>query len=194
MSMRSEHHDLVLLGHAHPADATILTHGALALVAALNRRFKLRRNQLLAARVDRQARFDRGERPAFLPETEHIRLADWKVAPIPADLQDRRVEITGPVDRKMIINALNSGAKVFMADFEDSNAPTWLNQIEGQQNLYDAVRRTIELKTHEKTYVLNEKTATLMVRPRGWHLPENHVLQDGEPIVGALLDFGLFVY
>ena len=194
MSMRSEHHDLVLLGHAQPSDASILTQGALAFVAALNRRFRPLRNALLAARVDRQARFDRGELPAFLAETEHIREAAWQVAPIVPDLRDRRVEITGPVDRKMLINALNSGAKVFMADFEDATAPTWANLIDGQQSLYDAVRRTIELKTHEKTYRLHEHTATLMVRPRGWHLPESHVLQDGEPIVGALLDFGLFFY
>ncbi len=187
-------HDVQLRGPAVTGQDAVLTPEAVAFVAALNRRFRPERNRLLAARAERQARFDAGALPDFLPDTAHIRAADWKVAPIPADLRDRRVEITGPVDRKMIINALNSGAKVFMADFEDSNAPTWANQIEGQANLRDAVRRTSELNTAGKVYRLNDQTATLMVRPRGWHLPELHVLQDGEPVVGGLLDFGLFFF
>lgn len=194
MTFRSDHHDLTLLATVAPEHEELLTTDALAFVAALNRRFRPRRNELLALRRKRQGRFDSGGLPDFLPETEHIRVAEWKVAPIVHDLADRRVEITGPVDRKMIINALNSGAKVFMADFEDSNAPSWHNQIDGQLNLRDAVRRTIELRTHDKHYVLHDKTATLMVRPRGWHLPEAHLLQDGEPVVGALLDFGLFFF
>jgi len=187
-------HDLHLRGPAIRGQDDVLTPAALAFVAALNRRFRPERNRLLAARAERQSRFDAGALPEFLPETAHIRAADWRVAPIPADLLDRRVEITGPVDRKMIINALNSGAKVFMADFEDSNAPTWANQVEGQLNLRDAVRQTIELRTAEKLYRLNDQIATLMVRPRGWHLPELHVLQDGEPVVGGLLDFGLYFF
>jgi malate synthase len=151
---------------------------------------------LLAARVERQKRLDAGERPDFLPETRHIREGDWKVSPLPADLQDRRVEITGPVDRKMVINALNSGARVFMADFEDSNTPTWTNQIEGQINLADAVRRTITFDdpTTHKAYKLNDKIAVLFVRPRGWHLNESHVKVDGEYMSGSLFDFGLYFF
>lgn len=157
--------------------------------------FNERRKKLLAERQKRQQAFDRGELPDFLPETEHIRHSEWKVAPIPADLQDRRVEITGPVDRKMIINALNSGAKVFMADFEDANSPTWENCIEGQINLRDAVRKTIEYLSPEgKRYELNSTTAVLKVRPRGWHLEEKHLLIDGEPISASLFDFGLFIF
>ena len=190
----SNHHDLHLRGLKVAGDERVLTPEALALVAALNRRFRPERNRLLAVRTERQAQFDAGNLPDLLPQTAHIRAAQWQVAPIAADLRDRRVEITGPVDRKMIINALNSGAKVFMADFEDSNAPTWFNQIDGQLNLMDAVRRTIELRTADKTYRLNDTTATLLVRPRGWHLPELHLLQDGEPVVGALLDFGLYFF
>ena len=133
--------------------------------------------------------------PDFLPETEHIRQGDWTIAPVPADLQDRRVEITGPAERKMIINALNSGAKVFMADFEDSHSPTWEGAISGQINLRDAVRRTITFSNPDgKQYTLNEKTATLLVRPRGWHLVEKHVLIDGKPIPGRIFDFGLFFF
>ncbi len=174
----------------------ILTPEALAFVAVLQRRFNARRLELLRRRTERQARFDRGERPDFLEATRHIRESDWHVAPLPDDLMDRRVEITGPVDRKMIINALNSGASVFMADLEDSHCPTWANTIEGQINLADAVRRTIDF-THPvtgKSYALADETATLLVRPRGWHLPEKHVLIDGEPAAAALFDFGLYIF
>jgi malate synthase len=174
----------------------ILTPDALKFVVDLERRFGPRRRELLAARVQRQARIDAGERPDFLPQTAEIRNSKWTVAPLPADLLDRRVEITGPVDRKMIINALNSGASVFMADFEDSNTPTWSNLIEGQSNLYDAVRRTITYAdpTSGKSYQLNPKIAVLLVRPRGWHLPEKHVIVDGQPMSGSLFDFGLFFW
>jgi malate synthase len=173
----------------------ILTPEAVAFVAMLNRTFGSRRRALLAQRAERQKAFDAGHLPDFLPETADIRAADWTIAPIPADLQDRRVEITGPVDRKMVINALNSGAKVFMADFEDSDAPTWSNQIEGQINLRDAIRREITFTSPEgKEYTLNEQVAVLFARPRGWHLPEKHVLHDGEPISGSLFDFGLFAF
>ncbi|MBN8482138.1 MAG: malate synthase A [Xanthomonadales bacterium] len=168
---------------------------ALDFVADLHRRFDARRRELLAARVVRQARFDAGERPDFLAETAAIRAGDWRVAPVPAALLDRRVEITGPVDRKMIINALNSGAKVFMADFEDSTSPTWDNLLEGQDNLVDAVAGTIEYTSPEgKRYALKPDPAVLIVRPRGWHLPEKHVLVDGVEIAGALFDFGLFAF
>jgi malate synthase len=179
-----------------PESARILTPTALEFVEDLARRFRPRVAELLERRRARQAQFDAGERPRFLPETAHVRESDWHVAPIPPDLTDRRVEITGPVDRKMVINALNSSAQVFMADFEDSNAPTWANQITGQANLMDAVRRTIEFVQPDtgKRYALNAKTATLMVRPRGWHLVEKHALVDGEPIPGSLLDFGLFFF
>ncbi|MBC8084383.1 MAG: malate synthase A, partial [Hymenobacter sp.] len=148
----------------------ILTPSALAFVAELHRRFDETRQRLLQRREERQREFEAGLLPGFLPETAHIREKAWTVAPIPPDLQDRRVEITGPVERKMIINALNSGARVFMADLEDSNAPTWGNVIQGQINLRDAVRRTISLSTPAKEYKLNAETAVLMVRPRGWHL------------------------
>ena len=180
----------------HPQQDRVLTPEALAFIVELQRRFNSRRVELLTARVTRQKRLDAGEKPDFLPATSKIREAEWTVAPIPADLQDRRVEITGPVDRKMIINALNSGAKVFMADFEDSNTPTWSNQIEGQVNLMDAVRRTISYSdpTTGKDYKLNERTAVLLVRPRGWHLEERHVLVDGTPMSGSLFDFGLYFF
>ena len=158
-----------------PGFDTILTSEALEFVAKLHRTFEPRRQALLKAREERQKRIDAGERPDFLTETEPIRESDWTVAPIPQDLQDRRVEITGPVDRKMIINALNSGANVFMADFEDSNSPTWDNNIDGQINLRDAVRGDDRFASPEgKKYKLNEKTASLLVRPRGWHLDEKH--------------------
>jgi malate synthase len=184
-----------VLGPASAASAEMLTPAALAFVADLQRGFGARRSQLLAARTARAARLDAGERPDFLAETASLRAADWKVAPLPDDLQDRRVEITGPVDRKMIINALNSGASVFMADFEDSTAPTWANLVEGQLNLRDAVRGDIEFVGETgKRYRLNAQTATLMVRPRGWHLPEKHVLVDGQPMSGSLFDFGLFFF
>jgi malate synthase len=178
-----------------PGHDDILTPEALELVTKLVRAVEPRRRELLAARMDRQARIDAGERPDFLAETAAIREGDWTCAPVPADLQDRRVEITGPVDRKMIINALNSGAKVFMADFEDSNTPTWENTVQGQVNLRDAVRRTIEFTSPEgKAYRLADETATLVVRPRGWHLLEKHVLVDGDPAPAGILDFALYLF
>jgi malate synthase len=181
---------------SHPQQETTLSHPALQFVVELQRHFNARRLELLAAQKERQKRFDAGEKPDFLPHTKQIRESEWTVAPIPRDLLDRRVEITGPVDRKMIINALNSGAKVFMADFEDSNTPTWANQIEGQQNLMDAVRRTITYAdpASGKKYALNERTAVLLVRPRGWHLDERHVMVDGQPMSGSLFDFGLYFF
>jgi Malate synthase len=160
----------------------------------LHRRFDATRQRLLRARHERQANYDAGGLPDFRADTLAIRESDWTVAPIPAALQDRRVEITGPVERKMIINALNSGAKVFMADFEDSSAPTFANQLDGQINLRDAVIGTIEYCSPEgKSYRLNDKPAVLVVRPRGWHLEDKHFHVDGEPMAGALVDFGLFV-
>src|SRR5213594_2171968 len=153
----------------------ILSPDALSFIAKLHRAFESRRRECLQRRQDRQRAFDCGESLDFLTETKHIREGDWSCAPIPRDLQDRRVEITGPTDRKMVINALNSGAKVFMADFEDANSPTWPNLVEGQQNMIDAQERTISLAQGEKSYRLNDEVATLLVRPRGWHLPERHV-------------------
>ena len=186
---------LVVTGPMTPGYEEILTPVAMAFVATLNRTFNNRRLELLQRRAERQQALDAGQMPDFLPETADIRAADWTIAPIPADLQDRRVEITGPVDRKMVINALNSGAKVFMADFEDANAPTWDNLVEGQINLRDAIRRTISFSSPEgKEYRLNEQVAVLFARPRGWHLPEKHVLQDGEPISSSLFDFGLYAF
>jgi malate synthase len=179
---------------AEGRDAEILTPEALAFVAALQREFGRERAHLLSAREARQAELDAGTLPDFLPETQAVRDSDWQVAPSPADLQDRRVEITGPVDRKMVINALNSGARVFMADFEDANSPTWRNVIEGQVNLKDANERTIELESNGKRYSLGDDPAVLVVRPRGWHLPEKHVFVDGEPISGSVFDFGLYVF
>jgi malate synthase len=183
-----------VLGKHTPEYAKILTPSALAFVAELHRRFDPTRQALLGRRIERQTDLAAGILPDFLPETQRLRDQEWTVAPLPADLLDRRVEITGPVERKMIINALNSGASVFMADLEDSNAPTWDNIIQGQINLRDAVRRTISLSTPTKEYRLNEKTAVLMVRPRGWHLVEKHILVDGEPISASLLDFGLYYF
>jgi malate synthase len=186
---------LELLGPVDETAARVLTSGALTLVARLARAFEDRRRELLAARAARQRRIMDGERPDFLPGTRDLREADWTVAPIPTDLLDRRVEITGPVDRKMIINALNSGARVFMADFEDSHSPTWRNTLEGQANLIDAVRGTISYDSPEgKRYALGESLATLMVRPRGWHLDEKHVLVDGRPVSASLFDFALFFF
>jgi len=176
------------------AFAEILSPAALDFLASLARRFERRRRELLGRRADRQRDFDAGAFPTFLKSTADVRDADWRVGPIPRDLVDRRVEITGPVDRKMVINALNSGAQVYMADFEDSHAPTWRGTIEGQINLRDAVLGSIEFKSADKQYRLNPATATLMVRPRGWHLVERHVTVDGEPISGALFDFGLFFF
>jgi len=175
--------------------AEILTPEAFEFVVKLQRKFNKTRLDLLASRQVRQKEIDCGKLPDFLHETKAIREGDWTAAPIPADLQDRRVEITGPVDRKMIINAFNSGAKMFMADFEDSNSPFWSNNIEGQINLRDANRRTISFKNEAgKEYKLNEQIATLLVRPRGWHLNEKHVLLDGEIMSGSLFDFGLYFF
>ena len=178
----------------HPQADRVLTPEAVDFVAELHGRFDARRRELLAARAERQARFDSGERPDFLAETEAVRLGGWTVPEAPKALADRRVEITGPVDRKMMINALNSGAKVFMADFEDANSPTWDNCIEGQVNLQDAVRGTIELTTADKSYRLNAETATLVVRPRGWHLEEKHFTINGQRVSASLFDFGLYVF
>ncbi len=174
---------------------SILTRDALDFLATLARRFTPRVHELLAARDRRQRALDAGEFPDFLPETRAIRESDWRVAPIPEDLLDRRVEITGPTDRKMIINALNSGAKVFMADCEDSLTPTWDNLVRGQMNLRDAARGVVNYRSPEgKQYRLNPKVAVLLVRPRGWHLFEKHLLVDGEQIPGALVDFGLYLF
>ncbi len=172
----------------------VLTDEALEFVAGLHRRFSQERERLLSARAERQERIAGGELPDFLPDTRSVREGDWRVSPVPADLHDRRCEITGPVERKMMINALNSGARCFMADFEDANAPTWANCVDGQVNLVDAIERTIELETPDKTYRLNDETAVLIVRPRGWHLSERHVLVDGEPVSGSLFDFGLYFF
>ncbi len=174
----------------------ILTPEALSFVARLHREFNPRREALLRRRAERQAEIDAGTLPDFLPETRHIRESDWRVAPVPRDLQDRRVEITGPVDRKMMINALNSGARVFMADFEDALSPTWTNLIQGHVNLIDAIERTITFDDPAtgRVYRLNEQIATLLVRPRGWHLVEKHVLVDDAPISASLFDFGLYMF
>jgi malate synthase len=184
-----------ILGPPGPRHDEILTPKALDFVAALHERFDDRRLALLTDREQRQQQFDAGEKPDFLDPTSAARSGEWQVAAAPADLLDRRVEITGPVERKMMINALNSGAKVFMADFEDSASPTWSNVIQGQANLIDAVRRTIEYDSPEgKQYRLGEHPATLMVRPRGWHLPEKHVEVDGSTVSGSLFDFGLYFF
>ncbi|MCT9932948.1 malate synthase A [Planotetraspora sp. A-T 1434] len=174
----------------------ILTPEALAFVATLQREFDARRRELLAARQDRQAELSAGGTLDFLPETKHVRESEWRVAPPAPGLEDRRVEITGPVDRKMTINALNSGAKVWLADFEDANAPTWENTINGQLNLRDALDRAIDFSAGGKTYALkpDEELATVVVRPRGWHLPEKHVQIDGSDMSGSLLDFGLYFF
>lgn len=182
-------------GEMTPEFAEILTPEALAFIAALQRTFNGRRLDLLQRRVARQQALDAGQMPDFLPETAEIRAAEWTVAPIPPDLMDRRVEITGPVDRKMVINALNSGASVYMADFEDAHSPTWAATIEGQINLRDAINRTITFTSPEgKGYKLNDKTAVLLARPRGWHLTEKHVRVDGAPMSGSLFDFGLYFF
>jgi len=178
-----------------PRFEEILTREALELVARLHRAFEPRRRELLAARVARQTEFDAGKLPDFLPETRAIREGDWRIAPLPPALECRRVEITGPVERKMIINALNSGADSYMSDFEDSNSPNWDNQIQGQVNLFDAVRRRISHRNENgKEYRLNDRIAVLQVRPRGWHLDEKHVMVDGERVSGGIFDFALFVY
>ena len=174
--------------------ATILTPDALSFMVKLARAFEPRRQQLLAARNIRQQQFDAGVLPDFLPDTKNIRDGDWVVAPLPNDLLDRRVEITGPTDRKMVINALNCGASTFMADFEDANCPTWYNMIDGQINLRDANHRTITLDANGKNYQLNDKTAVLIPRPRGWHLDEKHVTLDGTPVSGGIFDFALYFF
>jgi malate synthase len=172
----------------------VLTPEAVAFVHDLERRFGARRRELLDARAERQERLDAGELPEFLAETREVREGDWTIEPAPAPLQDRRVEITGPTDRKMVINALNSGARMFMADFEDANSPTWSNMLEGQANLTGAIAGTIELETPAKTYRLNDEVATLIVRPRGWHLEERHLELDGAPVSASLFDFGLYLF
>jgi len=184
-----------IIGPRIERSAEALTPLALQLLAHLHRRFNPRRLELLAARAHRQRELDAGALPRFLPETADVRAGDWRIGAVPADLEDRRVEITGPVDRKMIINALNAPVCCFMADFEDSCSPTWENIVRGQINLADAVRRTISYAdaTTGKIYRLAERTATLLVRPRGWHLPEKHVLVNGEPVAGALFDFALYL-
>ncbi|GAB2885772.1 malate synthase A [Uliginosibacterium flavum] len=179
----------------HSGFEAILTPEALALVTKLHRAFEPRRRELLAARVARQARIDAGEMPDFLPKTKEVREGDWRVAPLPKALERRRTEITGPVERKMIINAFNSGADSYMTDFEDSNSPNWFNQVQGQINLYEAIRRTISYTNEAgKNYRLNEQVATLQVRPRGWHLDEKHVLIDGQRVSGGIFDFALFLF
>src|SRR4029079_19382140 len=175
----------------------VLTADAVSFLTDLEREFGERRRELLARRAERLRRLTcgglaNGELPDFLPDTAGVREGDWRIAPFPDEIADRRVEITGPVDRKMVINALNSGAKVFMADFEDANSPTWENCIEGQRNLTDALERTIQLDTGEKLYTLNDEVAVLFVRPRGWHLEERHFEVDRRPVSGSLFDFGLY--
>ena len=193
---RIEHTDAVIRGAMRPGYEQVLTPEAIGFAVELEREFGAERRRLLVRRAEVQRRLDAGWKPDLLPETKAIREGDWRVAAIPTDLQDRRVEITGPTDRKMMINALNSGANVFMADFEDANAPSWDNLIEGQANLIDAVRRTITYDDPQtgRRYSLNGKTSVLFVRPRGWHLPEAHVLVDGKPMSGALFDFALFFF
>ena len=183
-------------GVINPDFEKVLTKEAVAFVADLQRRFNPRREELLAARAERQKRLDAGEKPDFLADTVNIRESDWTVAPLPQDILDRRVEITGPVDRKMIINALNCGANVFMADFEDASTPTWANMVDGQFNLASAVHREIDYVDPQtgREYKLNDKTAVLFVRPRGWHLPEMHMTVDGAPMSGSLFDFGLYFF
>lgn len=183
-------------GEIKPGYDEILTDQAIGLVAMLERRFGETRRQLLKSRAERQKRIDAGELPDFLPETKKVRDGEWTIAPLPDDLKDRRVEITGPTDRKMVINALNSGAYCFMADLEDSNCPTWDNAIQGQINLRDAIVKEIDFEdpASGKKYALNEKTAVLLVRPRGWHLEERHILVDGKPASGSIVDFALYFF
>lgn len=188
--------NIQIIGNFPSAYEKILNKEALEFLARLHNNFNSQRQQLLKERIERQTRLDKGETPDFLPSTAEIRHdANWQAAPPPDDLQKRHVEITGPTDRKMIINALNSGADIFMADFEDSNSPTWENMVEGQINLTEAIRKTLNFTSSEgKQYLLKEKTAVLMVRPRGWHLVEKHLLINGEPISGSLFDFGLYFF
>ena len=187
--------NMATIATRNDVESLILTPEACRFLTKLAREFEARRRELLQRRQVRQRQIDAGAMPGFLPDTADVRKSNWKVAPIPHDLLDRRVEITGPTDRKMIINALNSGANVFMADFEDSNSPTWMNNLEGQANLRDAVEGTISFVSPEgKRYELNREVATLVVRPRGWHLEEKHFLVDGKPISASLFDFGLYFF
>ena len=190
------HQGVTITGALETGFEKVLTSDAVDFLARLQRKFSGRHEKILAARIDRQKRLDAGEKPDFPAGTARIRESDWTVAPLPQDILDRRVEITGPVDRKMIINALNCGANVFMADFEDASTPNWANMVEGQLNLMDAVRRQIDYTDPQsgKVYRLIEKTAVLFVRPRGWHLPEKHVLVDGRPMSASLFDFGLYFF
>jgi malate synthase len=186
---------VVITGKITPAVEEVLTPEALAFIADIHRHFNPTRRKLLAARAERQAAINAGAKLGFREETAAIRAADWQVAQAPADLNDRRVEITGPTERKMMINALNSGAKVFMADFEDALSPTWENSVQGQINCSDAIRRTISFQNPDgRTYQLNDETATLLIRPRGWHLFEKHLLVDGEPISAGIFDLGLYMF
>lgn len=186
---------VVITGAITPAVEEVLTPDALAFLADLHKRFNPERRQRLAARAERQAAINAGAKLGFLEETAAVRNSDWQVGPAPADLNDRRVEITGPTERKMMINALNSGAKVFMADFEDALSPTWENVIQGQINCSDAIRRTISFENPDgRTYQLNDETATLLIRPRGWHLVEKHLLVNGEAISASIFDFGLYMF
>ena len=196
MPSTSTPNGVIINGAMNPRFNEILTADALAFVADLHRRFDETRKRLLALRSERQKRFDGGETPDFLPETRHVRDGDWTVAPIPADLQDRRVEITGPTDRKMVVNALNCGAKVFMTDFEDANSPTWTNCIEGQINLKDRWAGKLDFTdpTSGKAYKLGPNPAVLVVRPRGWHLMEEHITVDGDALSGSLFDFGMYLF
>lgn len=186
--------DIQILGPRSPEFDEVLSDDAIGFVASLAREFSPRVGELMAMRIERQKAIDSGEMPDFLAETAGIRESEWQVADVPADLRDRRVEITGPTDRKMVINALNCGAKVFMADCEDSLTPNWHNIVQGQINLRDAVNRSIELDSNGKHYELNDETATLLVRPRGWHLPEKHLLVDGKEVPGAFVDYGLYLF
>jgi len=186
--------DITVTGRVTAQFAEILTPEALDFIAKLHRQFEPRRQELLLQRAARQRDFDAGRLPDFLPETRQVRENDWKIAAQPKDMLDRRVEITGPTDRKMVINALNSGASTFMADFEDANCPTWFNMIDGQINLRDAVRRSITFQQGGKHYQLNEKTAVLIPRPRGWHLDEKHLIVDGKPVSGGIFDFALLFF
>ncbi|MGF1665520.1 MAG: malate synthase A, partial [Acidimicrobiia bacterium] len=174
--------------------SAITNDDALTFVAELHREFGTERELLLARRSERARAISAGERPDFLPSTASVRSSEWRIDPVPGPLRDRRVEITGPVDAKMMINALNSGASVFMADFEDATTPTWANLVQGQQNLVDAYRRSLSFESGDKSYRLGEDLATLIVRPRGWHLPEKHLIIDGEPASGSLFDFGLYAF
>src|SRR3954471_15275959 len=186
--------DVRVAGRVTTEFAQIVSEPALEFIAKLHREFEPRRQELLARRAARQKEFDAGKRPDFLPETKQIRESEWRIASQPQDMLDRRVEITGPTDRKMVINALNCGASTFMADFEDANCPTWHNMVDGQLNLRDAVRRTISFEQSGKQYQLKDKTAVLIPRPRGWPPEKKHVTGDEKPISGGIFDFGLFFF